>query len=131
MSNRQTKEETDRSLGIAPNSAAQDRDRVIINLNSIIKWHESRGQRLATVDVAILVNARDALLAHEQQQLGLPGQPQAEQRSQAAATFTDKSGGERCITCGRTAPAADPPRDDLVAKLRALQPGFDGCVTGH
>ena len=30
MSNRQTKEETDRSLGIAPNSAAQDRDRALI-----------------------------------------------------------------------------------------------------
>src|SRR5208282_5774588 len=56
----------------------------------------------------LLTRARDALLAHEQQ------------RSQAAATFTDKSGGERCITCGRMAPAADPPRDDSNAEWRRL-----------
>src|SRR5208282_6014399 len=63
--------------------------------------------------------ARDALLAHEQQQLGLPGKPQAEQRSQAA---------DKCSRCGASGPerqcpdcpdwAADPPRDDLVRLIR-------------
>src|SRR5208282_2389165 len=111
MSNRQTKEETDRSLGIAPNSAAQDRALIEEIAQWIVKGQlpsNGNDEPWLRYGAALLCRAQSALLAHEQQ------------GSQAAATFTDKSGGERCITCGRMAPAADPPRDDSNAEWRRL-----------
>jgi len=108
MSNRQTKEETDRSLGIAPNSAAQDRALIEEIERQIADYKEWNGCYPGNIDMEWLVNNGHALLAHEQQ------------RSQAAAgaTPSDELAAAQLRDTGKVTSAADPPRDDLVAKLR-------------